>query len=177
MSNHVENMLVNDRLAFDQIDFTDVDGCYRITDEEQPERIYFTHTYNQEAKKFHKMAVGKGFYSLQDDLMNILGDDPYGMPITVRKRLAEPIMELFDPYVKLSRVALIMSELGEMVEAIRKPGESDKIPGFSGLEEEASDVIIRMLDMADWLGLDLDGAIPAKHNYNDSREYKHGKNA
>jgi len=51
---------------------------------------------------------------------------------------------------------LIASEcLGEGVEAIRKPGPSEHIPDFQGIHEELADTIIRIMDMAAHLGIDL----------------------
>lgn len=74
----------------------------------------------------------------------------------------------------LELIALIHSELGEATEAIREQSNSQKIEGFSGLEEELADTIICIFDMAGHLDLDLAGAIIAKHEYNKSRPYRHG---
>ena len=73
-------------------------------------------------------------------------------------------------------IALMHSELSETLEAIRDDNpESEKIPGFSMVEEELADLIIRVLDYAHWKSLDLDRAIIAKLNYNAQRPYKHGR--
>jgi len=70
---------------------------------------------------------------------------------------------------------LIVTELSEAMEAYRIGNpESDKIPGFSRLEEELADVIIRVLDLAGGIGLDIEGAISAKMGYNETRPYRHG---
>lgn len=76
-----------------------------------------------------------------------------------------------------SKIALMHSELSEALEAIRKPGKAmdDKIPSFSGLEAELADCVIRIMDFADFYGLNLGSAIVAKHNFNTGRPYKHGK--
>ena len=75
------------------------------------------------------------------------------------------------------RIALIMSELGELLEAVRLPisALSEKAAGFTCAEEEAADVFIRLLDLCGWLGWDLEGATKAKMAYNAKRPYKHGK--
>lgn len=83
-------------------------------------------------------------------------------------------------------VALIHAEASEMLEAIRDnagackirengQGESAKLPGFSTVEEEAADIVIRLMDFAGGKGLRVGEAIFAKLQYNLTREYKHGK--
>lgn len=73
-------------------------------------------------------------------------------------------------------IALIHSELSELLEGLRKGNPpSEKIPGFSQAEEEAADVIIRLFDLAGGSKWRLAEAIVAKMAYNASRPYKHGK--
>lgn len=76
------------------------------------------------------------------------------------------------------RIALMHSELSEMLEFYRKGTEgepSEKIPEFTNAEEEAADIVIRVMDFAQEVGLRLSEAMEAKHRYNTSRPYKHGK--
>jgi NTP pyrophosphatase (non-canonical NTP hydrolase) len=73
-------------------------------------------------------------------------------------------------------IALIHSELSEMLEACRKPGQSSEhIEGFQAAEEEAADVLIRLLDLSRGMQLDLGRAVMAKLKFNLSRPAKHGK--
>ena len=75
-------------------------------------------------------------------------------------------------------IALIHSEVSEAFEAIRKHNpESEKIPGFSQLEEELADTVIRIMDYAQSRNLRLWDAILAKAEYNKSRPYRHGGKA
>ena len=70
---------------------------------------------------------------------------------------------------------LVVTELAEAMEAIRSGSpESEKIGGFSKVEEELADAVIRILDYAGGNGLNLDAALAAKMRYNETRPYRHG---
>jgi len=70
---------------------------------------------------------------------------------------------------------LMVTELAEAMEAYRSGNpESGKIPGFSQMEEELADVVIRLLDFAGGEDLDIEGALIAKMLYNEKRPYRHG---
>jgi hypothetical protein len=66
-------------------------------------------------------------------------------------------------------VALMHSELSEALEADRKGLKDDKLPHRDGREVEFADLIIRVLDTAAALGLDVAGAIIEKNRYNRTR--------
>jgi len=73
-------------------------------------------------------------------------------------------------------IALMHSELSEALEAHREGiHESTKIEGFSELEEELADTMIRIMDTAGEHNLDVGGAIVAKMRVNEDRPQKHGK--
>jgi NTP pyrophosphatase (non-canonical NTP hydrolase) len=81
----------------------------------------------------------------------------------------------FDSAVLQAELARQMSEIGEAVEAVRKPGPDHHCPEFSNFLIEEADVLIRVGDTVGKRGLDLGEAVVAKLLYNVSRPYKHGK--
>ena len=73
-------------------------------------------------------------------------------------------------------IALVHSELSEALEAKR---DGDKIDEhcrrFKNAEVELADAIIRILDLAAHGGMDVPRAMLAKMEYNETREYRHGR--
>lgn len=73
-------------------------------------------------------------------------------------------------------IALIHSELSEALEADRQGNPPcDKIPEISAIEEEMADALIRILDLCEGKGLDIENAITLKMAFNAKRAWKHGK--
>ena len=64
---------------------------------------------------------------------------------------------------------LIVSELAEAMEGHRKDFMDDKLPHRKMLEVGLADALIRLLDLAGGLGLDLGGAYTEKMAYNETR--------
>ena len=76
----------------------------------------------------------------------------------------EPIVRNFGEVI-----ALMHSELSEALEADRKSKMDDHLPHRDGREVEFADCIIRILDTAAALGLDVAGALIEKNRYNKQR--------
>lgn len=64
-------------------------------------------------------------------------------------------------------LVLVHSEVSEALEAYRDGDDEN----FS---EELADIIIRVMDMAEGLNIDLERAVLAKHKKNEKRPYRHG---
>ena len=76
------------------------------------------------------------------------------------------------------RVALVHSEISEVLEAIRVGNPpSAKIPEFSSVEEELADAVIRICEWAYTYNYRLGEAIAAKMKYNETRPKQHGGKA
>jgi NTP pyrophosphatase (non-canonical NTP hydrolase) len=99
----------------------------------------------------------------------------------------DEFLPILDEY-KLARtglkIALIMGELGETLEAVRKNlGPDLHIPNFTSEEAEVADAVIRLMNYAADRKLRLADAIFAKNEYNrnradhsaEARASEHGK--
>lgn len=68
------------------------------------------------------------------------------------------------------RFALMHSEISEAMEAYRSDEMSTKLPGFTGVEEELADALIRILDYCGDNHLRIGEAFVAKLAYNRKRK-------
>lgn len=81
-----------------------------------------------------------------------------------------------DPVNVAEKLALIHSEISEALEAYRKGNPPDnKLPEYESAAVELADAVIRIMDLAGGMGMNLAGAIVAKVEYNLGRPRKHGK--
>lgn len=90
------------------------------------------------------------------------------------------------------KLMLIITELGEACEALRKNNRQNYEPTYTiqdmfcngrlhriwhkdSFEDEICDVFIRLGDLCEALDIDIEWQIKKKMEYNQSRPYKHGK--
>lgn len=102
--------------------------------------------------------------------MNALADEVHA--IAKSKGFYEP------PPTVPERLCLIHSEVSEALEAYRDGAEGLTLSDEGkpeGLASELADVVIRVLDMACYMGINIEQAIRLKIDYNRSRPFKHGR--
>ena len=75
----------------------------------------------------------------------------------------------FNPETFATKISLIHSEISEALEGGRKREADHHLPERSAVEVELADAIIRIMDLAGAMNLDLAGAIVEKLAYNLSR--------
>jgi len=66
------------------------------------------------------------------------------------------------------KLCLIHSEVSEALEAARSSG-------MGNIGEELADTVIRILDLAEHLNINLETEIRIKHGFNKTRPIRHGK--
>lgn len=125
-----------------------------------------------------KKTFINAFDAIQSDVHNIAQEKGWWEDRDNLEKAANAVSAKLGRYARITNnaamIALMHSELSEGLEGERKDLESDHIPGFSMLEEELADVVIRAMDMAQGRNLDLAAAIIAKAEFNSGREHKHG---
>lgn len=83
----------------------------------------------------------------------------------------------------LEKLCLVHSEVSEALEDYRTAKDRTDITTTRfdakgkpiGFPTELADIIIRVVDLAEQLGIDLDAEVKTKMEYNSTRPWKHGK--
>lgn len=127
----------------------------------------FARSWSQVQAAVHGNAQRKGFWSDFEHIASVLESSD---------QTTEEHLEAFHAMVHAQKLKLMGDEIAEAHEGIRSRNPASvKAKGFSSVEEELADVVIRIMDYAAAFGLDISGAIAAKAAYNLGRPYKHGR--
>lgn len=110
-----------------------------------PAWIPATKSISEWQTEIHKLAVEKGWYK--------------------------------SPKSDTESLALAMCEIAEAIEEVRKgvPSYYEKNGKPEGIQVEVADCIIRLLDLCEFRGWNIEEIIQKKHSYNATRPEMHGK--
>ncbi len=75
---------------------------------------------------------------------------------------------------QIAAIMLVVTELAEAVEGLRKDLPDDKLPHRKMVEVELADSLIRILNIGQWCGYDIAGAAIEKSRFNAGRPFRHG---
>lgn len=114
-------------------------------------------------------SAARGFHDDEEQVQSCLDIGTYKMP-------AAPIMAAWmDSCILQAELARQASEIGEAIEAVRKPAPDSHCPQHSNFLIEEADTMIRIGDTCGKRDMDLGAAIVDKLLYNTTRPHKHGK--
>ena len=121
-------------------------------------------TLNELAKEIHENAVAHGFWDEDRPLSEVL--------MLIVSELAEALKEARAGDKMNGRISCMHYYSGEGYVS-NAPTNCCKKP--EGIVVEVADALIRILDWCVHEGIDIEGIVREKHEYNKTRPYKHGK--
>ena len=121
-------------------------------------------TLNELAKEIHENAVAHGFWDEDRPLSEVL--------MLIVSELAEALEEARAGDKMNGRISCMHYYSGEGYVS-NAPTKKRKKP--EGIVVEVADALIRILDWCGHEGIDIEGIVREKHEYNKTRPYKHGK--
>jgi NTP pyrophosphatase (non-canonical NTP hydrolase) len=130
--------------------------------------------FNELAEKIHKNAVDHGFYdeekiNIPEKLMLIVSELGEAMEAYRKEKYAN---------IKLFNAKRMYVEKNEDISKIYDQDlwDNDFLTTIKdSFEDEIADTIIRILDLCDYMKIDINKHIELKMKYNENRPYKHGK--
>ena len=129
---------------------------------------------NELAKQIHNNAKNKGFYESEKNIGEIL--------CLIHSELSKALEA--DRKGRYSDISYFLERQNQIKSSYNDGTLAIKQEDFVFLfkhcikdtfEDELADVVIRILDLCAFKGIDLENHIKAKIRYNSSREHKHGK--
>lgn len=123
-------------------------------------QVYVRDEANHLVDLCHGLSRQAGWWSHEPTGLNL---------ITVVNEPADPLQQLLAGALVAQKLCLSHSELSEAMEGHRKSVMDDKLPHRTMLEVELADAVIRIMDLAGALNLDLGGAIAEKLAFNTQR--------
>lgn len=147
------------------------------------------------AKEFHSLMIEKGFWDDTKAIFKKLNiDDPDGYGLMFPEAFLCAEEQSIVNAMRGQKLFLIASEVSEALERLRKDGflakpdvkkmltlpdeefvTTFKNEGKDTIGDELADVIYRIFDFCSFEGIDIGAHLAAKHRYNMTRPYKHGK--
>lgn len=135
----------------------------------------FTGPLNDLAARINKNATDKGFWESDRNMGEMIA--------LAHSELSEALEAHRKCLPTLYRIVVGEAEHHDgrphgICEHAEPRGNCDQFGGTSkpeGIAAEFADVIIRVLDTMQSLGVDIDAVVTEKMTYNESRPYKHGK--
>ena len=134
----------------------------------------FNGVLNKFCKDVNEVVRSKGFWeSMHQSLKAIDNQKDFCDTDEKERQINYEYKATSDAFIS-QKVALIMSECGEALEAMRK--DDYGLEQKDSFEDEIADVFIRLSDLCGELNIDIEKQIEWKLNHNKSRPALHGKN-
>ena len=124
---------------------------------------------NDLAKEIHEINVKNGFYEGEKNIGEMLA--------LIHSEVSEALeCDRKDKYLEDSYFEIFKSK-NYVFDCFNKDKNSKHFEAYfkDTFEDELADIMIRVMDLAAYKGIDLEYHIKAKMIYNSMREYKHGK--
>jgi len=127
-------------------------------------KFSFVKSFGKLSEIHHERMMEKGFWDDRDGI------------IAAAYLQSRDLGEAAENVINTAALALVATEVSEVVEALRNGNPSDdKIPNHCGAAAEMADVILRIMDLSYGNGWNVAQALVDKMAMNDSREKLHGK--
>lgn len=125
-------------------------------------------------KEVHDLAVSSGWWPEGTD-MRIVPEKLALIHSEISEALEEyrslKDLEISDVYYPTKTSGYIDPDSGQYVDWAEGQEPARKPEGFG---VELADAIIRILDLSEWLGIDMEALVQQKHEYNKTRPWRHG---